>query len=251
MELKQEDLNLCTRNDLELCRVDGKSYEEAIPDILNIAHFYSHIEYNKWRTILTARQHTYEDAYQDMMTSIFNKGKKSKFLNNIEKKFVWASRNNLGMKYIRNTIGLAIKLNMMSLARALSSKPLNISVETIVSISDTNEKNAPDYLDILEDRKSNTELKASYNLFLDKIPNKAYQGYYIKDNGITKSLDVKTVLNLVIQQYTISDMSKMIYTHQGVNVTYKRMNEIVKDVRSIAKEVYDEGNCLLDVNFKE
>ena len=109
--------------------VDGKTFDEIIPEIYRMVYYYVNVYYHKY-TILKANLHDMNDVAQDMFVSICNK-KDKKGLSNIQKKFIKASKENLGMKYISNTIGKTVRLNIMSLARTFSRRPIGVSFETL------------------------------------------------------------------------------------------------------------------------
>lgn len=238
--------------DLDTCRVEGKTFEEILPDIQRMVYYYVRIHYEKWKTIMTANLYDIDDIAQDMFVSICNKRDK-KGLSNIQRRFIQASKEDLGMKFISNTIGKTVALNSTSLARGFNKKPKPVSIEEL-SYMYSNASNSDDFVDhleMLEDRSQDIELKSSYNLFLDSLENYSYSDYFIEKNGSLKTLDVLEVIDMITDKLTITEMTQLVFTTKRVNITYKRMNEIVKEVRALARTSYDDGNCLIELDIKE
>ena len=234
--------------------VEGKTFDDILPDIQRMVYYYVRIHYKKWEDVLVSNGLTLEDVAQNMFVSLFNR-KSDNELSNIQKRFVKASQENLGMKFISNTIGRTVSLNILSLARMFRNKPKVMSYETYVAACCPNSVDANraiEMMDLLEDKSQDIGIKASYDLFLSSIENNVYRDYYIKENGKFKMLSIHKVIDMITSGYTISEMASKVYTKkENVNITYKRMNEIVKNVRLIAQKSYAEGNCLHDLDFLE
>ena len=228
--------------------VDGKTFDEVIPEIYRMVYYYVNVYYHKY-TILKANLHDMNDVAQDMFVSICNK-KDKKGLSNIQKKFIKASKENLGMKYISNTIGKTVRLNIMSLARTFSRRPIGVSFETLSKIYSNGDsgEDASDHFDFLEDKTQDVNLKSAYDFIINSIEDISYRDYYVIKENKKVSLSIHTVLNMVTDGLTISEMSERVYMYsKDTNISYKRMNEIVKESRKIAKDSYDNGSCLYDL----
>lgn len=240
-----------TISQLNRSRVDGKTFEEALKDFKNMTYYYVLLYFKNWKTLLHKNNYDADDVAQDIFVSLFNKKDKEE-LCNIEKKFVIASVNNYGMKYLRNTIGRAVYLNLLSLVRGFSKKPDVVSFDTLVSdVYGSDQAEISDRLKIMRDVRADIDLKTAYNCILDGIPNKIYRDYYILNNKEYKMLSVLDVVNMIAEGYTVSDMAARVYTNKDkINITYKRMNDIVKEVRQYALKSYDDGNCLIDLDIK-
>ena len=234
--------------DISLFRVDGKTFEETLPDIFRIVYFYVRLHYDKWKPLMKANVYSIDDVAQDMFFNLCNK-KNGQAYSNIEKKFIQAAKEDLGMKYIRNVIGKAVYLNVTCIARNFNRKPKPISIEDIYTQDSAT--NSEDHFEFLEDKSQSIEAKASYNLFLESLGNHVYCDYYMEKFGSLKMLDVLDVIDMITDKMTISEMTQVVFTSKKSNITYKRMNEIVKEVRQMARKSYDEGNCLIDIDFKE
>ena len=234
--------------------VEGRTFSDILPDIQKIVYYYVRLHFNKWGKTLESNGYTIEDVAQQMFVNLFNR-KSLNDLSNIQKKFVEASEKGLGMKYIRNSIGLAVFYNIISLARTFKNKPKTVSFEDYVSVCcpDTSDSSKViEMLDLLEDKSQNIANKVSYDFILSSIENTFYRDYYIKRNNTYKMLSVHDVINMITLGLTISDMASKVYIRKdNVNITYKRMNEIVKEVRQKAIKSYHEGNCLIDLDFLE
>ena len=234
--------------------VDGKTFDDIVPDIQRMVYYYVRIQYKKWEQVLVSNGLTLDDVAQEMIISLFNRKSKNE-LCNIQKRFVTASQENLGMKFISNTIGRTVYLNVLSLVRAYKNKPKTISFDAFAatccpSATDTNR--VVETMDLLEDKSQDISVKASYDLLLSSIDNNVYRDYYIKNEGKFKMLSVHEVVDMITLGYTISEMASKVYTRkENVNITYKRMNEIVKEVRGLAKQAYYDGNSLVDLEFLE
>lgn len=234
--------------------VEGKTFEDILPDIQRMVYYYVRIHYKKWEEVLVSNGLTLDDVAQDMLVSLFNR-KSTDELCNIQKRFVKASQENLGMKFISNTIGRTVSLNVLSLARMFKNKPKTISFDAFAAAccpnsADTNK--IVEMMDLLEDKSQDINIKASYDLLLSSIENNVYRDYYIKEDGKFKMLSVHRVIDMITSGYTISEMTVKVFTRkENVNITYKRMNEIVKEVKQIARNSYDEGNCLHELDFLE
>ena len=234
--------------DITECTVDGKTFDEIIPEIYRMVYYYVNVYYHKY-TILKANLHDMNDVAQDMFVSIRNKKDKKGF-SNIQKKFIKASKENLGMKYISNTIGKTVRLNIMSLARTFSRRPIGVSFETLSKIYSNGDsgEDVADHFDFLEDKTQDVNLKSAYDFIINSIEDISYRDYYVIKENKKVSLSIHTVLNMVTDGLTISEMSEKVYMYsKDTNISYKRMNEIVKESRKIAKDSYDNGSCLYEL----
>ena len=237
-----------TEEDLINCRLEGKTFDEILPDIQRMIYYYTRIYYEKWKTIMKNNLYELDDVAQDMFVSICNK-KDKKGLSNIQKKFIQASKEDLGMKYISNLIGKTVSLNVTCIARGFNKKPKPVSfLEIVAKTNDPDSDKKVDYLDLLEDKRQDMDLKSSYDLFISSLPYRAYNDYFVESkSGKLVTLDIYNIIDMVRNKLTITEMTKLVTTKKGINISYKRMNEIVKEIRSIAKKSYDEGNCVIDI----
>ena len=235
--------------DIRAYTVDGKTFEEIIPEIYRMVYYYVNVYYHRYDGILKANLHDINDVAQDMFVSICNK-KNKEGLSNIQKKFIKASKENLGMKYISNVVNRTVQLNIISLAKLFSRKPKNVPFETLSKIysKGSGEDEAIDHFDFLEDKTQDVNLKLAYNFILDGIEDTSYRDYYVIKNNKKVSLSVHIVIDMVTDGLTVAEMSERVYMFsKNSNISYKRMNEIVKEARRMARKSYDDGSCLYDI----
>lgn len=226
-----------TQYDLEKSRLEGKSFDEIVPEIVNMVYYYAKLNYSKWEKVLKQNIKSIDDLAQDMFISLFNK--RNSTLSNIERKFIKASNENLSMKYISNLIGRTVYLNTLSIVRSFKNKPVNILFEDIHTNNNTCDI---EKLPILLDRSQNIDLKLSYKLFIESIPNIKFNEYLINN----KILDTHTILNLISDKETIKNISLILRRKDGSKVSFKQTSNIIKEVKQLARKSYLEDNCLLE-----
>lgn len=235
--------------DVTAYTVDGKTFDEAVPEIYRMVYYYVNVYYHKYSSILKANLHDMNDVAQDMFVSICNK-KNKEGLSNIQKKFIEASKENLGMKYISNVVGRTVQLNIMSLAKMFSRRPKNVPFETLSKIYSRGNsgEESIDHFDFLEDKTQDVNLKSAYDFIINSIEDTSYRDYYVIKDNKKVSLSVHIVLDMVTDGLTVAEMSERVYMYsKNTNISYKRMNEIVKESRKIARDSYDSGSCLYDL----
>lgn len=235
-----------SKEDLLNSLVEGKTFDEAVPEMYNMMYFYVNKYYEPWRNLFESYCYSKSDIVQDVFTNLCNK--KNSDVSNIQKKFIEASRKNLGMIYISRVIGKAVYLNLLSLAKLFGKRNISVSLETIPKMLGGNESSAIDHFSISKDKSQDMELKTSYDFLLMGIENKSYKNYYTLKNNKKIPLSVYDVLDMITDGYSVGEMSNMVYFGKS-NINYRAMNEIVKEVRNEARRAYLDGSCLLDINI--
>lgn len=238
---------------IEEVLVDNRKFDEIIPDIINIVGFYVNVYYGRLRTTLNKFGYSREDVVQTMLCNLFNKTNGST-LSSIEKKFIQASEENLGMKYIRNVIGRAVYFNIHCLVRTFSKKDYEVKFDRDLSSIEDESTGRGMMRFLLEDKREVIEKKICYDSFVMSIENKIYKKYYVFVEGKYEMLTAHRVIDLMSLGLTISDMTRYVCIKREdfyEEIKYSKMSEIVKEVKKLLRKSYDEGNCLIDIKMKE
>lgn len=239
-------MNNYVLSDLKLAKVDNRTFDDIVPDIMRIVYKYTKIYLDKWSNIMYANNYSFEDVAQDMFVNIFNRKNKNS-LSNIEKHFVYASENNLSMKYIQSVIGKAVYFNVLCIARTFNRKRKPLSLEDINSFYGNDDNSSDDCYKFLEDKRENIEIKSSYNLFIESIDNIEFD-YYIIDKDKKRHLCAYDIIDMIIDKKSVSDMTGYVYMINDKRISYVKMNEVVKAVRALLIKSYEEGNCPIDLS---
>ena len=222
--------------ELQLARLDGRTYEDIQLDIIKLVNYYVNLWYKNY-PILKTYGYDSERIVTDVYHGLYLKTKDDG-LSNLERHFIKAA-NGKGytMSYISNVIKRSVINMLMCRARDVVRKPLTTSLEQEIYTDSKSIK----LEDTIADTKESVEAQVELKILLESIPNKKYNDYYyINSFNEKKKLTTKVIFNWVRSGYTIQEMCNKVFNKKNTNIEYNRMSALKKETISLARKIFYE-----------
>ena len=222
--------------ELELARLEGRSYDEIQPDVIKLVYYYVNLWYKTF-PILKMYNYDSERIVTDVYHSIYLKTRDDG-LSNLERDFIKAANTEgFSMKYISNVIKKATINMLMCRARDVVRKPMLASLDQevytdggkVITLGDT-----------IADKGESVEDIVELKIKLESIPNKRYSDYfYVTSFGEKKRLNTKVILNWVISGYSIREMREKVFNKKKpeTNISTVNMSQLKAETLSLARSV--------------
>lgn len=224
--------------ELQLARLDGRTYEDIQPDIIKLVNYYVNLWYKNY-PVLDSYGYDSEQIVMDVYHGIYLKTQDDG-LSNLERHFIKASKiPDCTMKYMSNLIKNSVLMMLKCRARDVVRKPLCSSLDKEVY----QEENKPVTLgDMVASPGESIEVSVETKLLLESIPNEIYPTYYTRDFfGAKKKLSTKLVLNWIISGYKTAEMCEMVIDKETKeHISYTRMSKIRKETILQARKLFYE-----------
>ena len=217
--------------EINMARVEGKSYDEIQEDVVRITHYFTNLWYKNY-PVLKEKGYDKEQIVYDVWNGIYNK-KNETDLSNLEKHFIKASENKYTIEYIMNVVKRTVLLTLKCRARDISKKPNVDSLDREIPNGD----NGITLGDLAKSNAESIESQVEYRMMLESMPNKVYREYYYETRfGDKCKLSTKQILHWILEGYSITDMTEKVFCKDASNIPYKRMSELKRNTIEIVKE---------------